>query len=48
MGYERGEKVMQERTATLKNEGKMREAQNAARLASAYGSEATLLRNILS
>ena len=48
MGYERGEKVMQERTAALKNEGKMREAQNAARLASAYGSEATLLRNTLS
>jgi hypothetical protein len=47
MGYERGEKVMQERSAALQNEGKMREAQNAARLASAYGSEATLLRNTL-
>jgi len=48
MGYERGEKVMQKRAAALQNEGKMREAQNAVRLASSYGSEATLLRNTLS
>jgi len=46
-GYERGEKVMQKRTAELQEAGKMREAQNAARLASTYGNEAKMLKYTL-
>ena len=48
MGYERGEKVMRERAAQLEKEGKMREAQNAMRLASTYGDEAKMLKYTLS
>jgi soluble cytochrome b562 len=47
MGYERGTKVMQERAAELQKEGKIREAQNAARLASTYGDEARMLKYTL-
>ena len=46
-GYERGAKLMQERAATLQKEGKIREAQNAVRLASTYDSEAKMLKYTL-
>jgi hypothetical protein len=47
MGYERGEKAMQERAAELQEAGKIREAQNALRLANTYGSEAKMLKYTL-
>ena len=47
-GYERGEKVMQERAEELKKAGKTREAQNAVKLASSYGDEAKMLKYTLS
>ena len=46
-GYERGAKLMQERAATLQKEGKIREAQNAVKLASTYDSEAKMLKYTL-
>lgn len=46
-GYERGAKLMQERVIKLQKEGKIREAQNAAELASAYDSEAKMLKYML-
>jgi hypothetical protein len=46
-GYERGAKLMQERVTKLQKEGKIREAQNAAKLASAYDSEAKMLKYML-
>ena len=47
MGYERGERVMSERAAELQKAGKIREAQNAAKLASTYGDEARMLKYTL-
>jgi len=47
MGYERGAEVMRERAAELQNEGKLREAQNAARLATTYNNEARILKYTL-
>ncbi len=47
MGYERGEKVMQAKMAEFKEAGKIREAQNAARLADTYGNEAKMLKYTL-
>ena len=47
-GYERGEKVLHERAIELKEAGKLREAQKANDLASVYGSEAKMLKYMLS
>jgi len=47
MGYERGAKAMRERAAELQKEGKIREAQNAVKLASTYGDEARMLKYTL-
>ena len=47
MGYERGEKLMRERTTELQKVGKINDAQNAARLASTYGNEAKMLKYTL-
>ena len=47
MGYERGEKVMRERAEELQKEGKIREAQNAVRLANTYGNEAKMFKYTL-
>lgn len=44
IGYERGEKALKERAMKLQKEGKIREAQNAIKLANAYGNEAKMLR----
>ena len=44
MGYERGAELMRKRVEKLKEEGKTQEAQNAARLASIYGDEASMLK----
>jgi hypothetical protein len=43
-GYERGAKLMQEKAAELQKEGKIREAQNAIKLASTYDNEAKMLK----
>ena len=43
-GYERGTKVMQQRAAELQKEGKLREAQNATKLANTYDSEAKMIK----
>lgn len=47
-GYELGEKMLKERAAEFQKAGKTREAENAVRLASSYGSEARMLRYTLS
>ncbi len=44
MGYERGAKVLKERAMELQKEGKLREAQKAAQLATTYGNEARMLK----
>jgi hypothetical protein len=46
-GYERGAKLMQEKAAELQKEGKIREAQNAIKLASTYDNEAKMLKYTL-
>ena len=46
-GYERGEKALRERAIALNEAGKTREAQKANDLASAYGSEAKILKYTL-
>ena len=47
MGYEGGEKLMLARAAELREAGKIREAENAARLAISYGDEAKMLKLML-
>jgi hypothetical protein len=44
MAFERGGKLMKERAEELQQEGKLREAQNAMKLANTYGNEAKMLR----
>ena len=46
-GYESGAKLMQEKAAELQKEGKIREAQNAIKLASTYDNEAKMLKYVL-
>jgi hypothetical protein len=46
-GYEHGERLMREKAAEFQKTGKVREAQNAAKLASTYGNEAKMLKYTL-
>ncbi len=47
MGFEHGEKALQERSTELKEAGKLREAQKAGDLAIIYGNEAKMLKYTL-